>query len=90
MAHLEQGLFYYHYLLPEQSNVRYLVVNPQYFHNATTQECIKKAQQSTSLELTLTAAMGKRTKFQDFDTPQLFLHAVSNGLYLVSLAFSPF
>jgi hypothetical protein len=41
------------------------------------QDIFSKARQTSGLEVRLTGALGRRTKFQTFDTPQLVVHATS-------------
>jgi hypothetical protein len=43
------------------------------------QDAFTKAQQSTGLEIEMTGVLGKRTKFQTFETPQLILKASSKS-----------
>jgi len=53
------------------------LVHNFYKNVLASRDCFQKALSITGLELNLTGAMGRRTKYQTFDTPQLVLQAKS-------------
>jgi hypothetical protein len=53
------------------------IIHHYYNEDRSARECFQQAQQLTGLIVQLSGAMGRRTKFQTFDTAQLFLSASS-------------
>jgi len=60
-----------------QALVEKAVVHHHYTEDRAARECFMRAQQVTGMVAELTGALGRRTKFQTFDTAQLFLSASS-------------
>ncbi|KAI8896538.1 hypothetical protein BC833DRAFT_622049 [Globomyces pollinis-pini] len=58
-------------------NLEFGIVHHFYGNDSKAYHYMKQAQSSTGLEWNLTGVMGRRTKFQTYDTSQLVLHAQS-------------